>query len=61
MRLPIMPLKGYTFTQDREPGHDFKYDHLDHANEIAITVWKDKVRWTSLCTDIMGIDYKIRK
>ena len=61
MRLPIIPLKGYSFTQDKEEAHNFKLCHLDYNNNIGITAWKKKVRWTSFCTDIMGIDYTIPK
>jgi hypothetical protein len=44
---------------DKKEAHDFNFVHLDYNNGIQITAYKKKVRWTSFCTDIMGIDYTI--
>jgi len=59
LRVPIVPLKGYSFTTKREDVHKFKHCHLDKSNNIGLTVWKDKIRWTSFSTDISGLSYDI--
>ncbi len=58
-RLPIIPLKGYTFTQKREKEHSFRYCHKDYMSGITVSNWKKIIRYTSFCTDIMGINYEI--
>jgi D-amino-acid dehydrogenase len=61
LRLPIIPLKGYTFTQKKTDAHNCKSCLIDYNCCILMTQRFNTVRWTSQCTDIMGIDYTIPK